>query len=475
MSSNTTFSPLSSVSSVDGRYHKYTQELQELVSEKALFRYRLQVEAKWLLFQLDHPKLSSKLPKPETIKNHSQIIGLLNDLANDHIPSQAFYQIKAIEKTTNHDVKAVEYYLHQTLSQLDTPESILALIHFACTSEDINNLAYALMLRDVRHLICRDLSKLSNYLTQLTEQYCQSPMLARTHGQPASPTTMGKELAVFVHRFNRQINQLSKQQIFGKWAGAVGNYNAHHFVYPELCWPDIAKDFVESFDNIQHNPMVTQIESHDAMSEFCDTLRRFSSMAIGLCQDIWGYITLDYFKQKINNQEIGSSTMPHKVNPINFENAEGHFGLVRTLASHFSEKLLISRWQRDLSDSSVLRSFGTMIGFHQIAIHNLIIGLNKLELNQEAMDLDLNHSWEVLAEAVQTLLRSRGVDDAYEQLKKITRGQPFSQQLYLDLVSHLDDLRDEDKQKLRNLTPRTYLGLAQYLAEETSARSSPSP
>ena len=454
------------ISSIDGRYHQLTAELGPIVSEQALTSYRLNVEARWLRYQITHPQLSAHLPEPATIQNHSAIMACLDQLATENISTTNCAHIKSLEQTTRHDVKAVEYYLRHVLEQFNAPASYIALIHFGCTSEDINNLAYGMMLRDTRSILLRDMNSLLDQLNQLATHYAANPMLSRTHGQPASPTTMGKELAVFSHRLHRQMEQLKHQTIFGKWSGAVGNYNAHCVAWPELSWPDIAHEFVTSIKPLKHNPMVTQIEPHDALSEYCDTLKRFDAIAIDLCRDIWSYISLNYFSQKSTDSETGSSTMPHKINPIHFENAEGNFGIARSLATHFSDKLLISRLQRDLTDSTVMRSFGTMVAHHQVAIKNLLAGFTKITLNQQAMDDDLDQAWEVLGEPLQTIMRTHGITDSYEQLKALTRGKTITQARYQQLVNQLHGLSAASRTQLLELTPHNYLGLARELATQ---------
>lgn len=470
MSLSSQLNPLTSVSCVDGRYHHLTRELSQFVSEAGLIGYRLKVEAMWLSYQLNHPDLSAHLPPPSTVKNHAGIISFLDTLTREKLSPEVALKIKTIEKTTGHDVKAVEYYLQNALAELGAPDAYLALIHFACTSEDINNLAYGLMLVDVRELLVSDMTRLVGYLQKLAREYASAAMLSRTHGQSASPTTMGKELAVFGHRLSRQIRHLKKQEILGKWAGAVGNYNAHLVAYPKVNWPKVAEEFIASLSPdspIKHTPVVTQIEPHDALAELCDTLRRFDSIAMDLCQDIWSYISINYFSQKLKASETGSSTMPHKVNPINFENAEGNLGLARTLASHFTEKLTISRWQRDLSDSTVLRSLGIMVAYHQIAMKNLLTGLDKLILNPAVMQRDLDGAWEVLSEAVQTALRAQGVKDSYEQLKELTRGKVITEEGYVAMVKGLRELDQDVKKRLLSMKPCDYIGLAPDLASKS--------
>lgn len=451
------------ISSVDGRYASLTAELREIVSEQALMKYRLKIQALWLRYQLNHPELSACHPQTEKTKHNSAIMACLEELATENISPAIYAHIKHLEQTTRHDVKAVEYALRHILKQLDASDACLALIHFGCTSEDINNLAYGLMTQDARTIILRDMDLVIKHLSHLANQYRAQPMLSRTHGQPASPTTMGKEIAVFVHRLHRQRQHLKNQTIFGKWAGSVGNYNAHHLCWPQIHWPDIAEDFISSL-GLTHNPVVTQIEPHDSFSEYCDILRRFDAIAIDLCRDIWSYISIQYFHQKITPSETGSSVMPHKVNPIHFENAEGNFGIARSLANHFSDKLLISRWQRDLSDSTVMRAFGTMVGHHQIAMKNLLSGLEKISLNPQTTDQDLDSCWEVLTEPLQTMMRAHGIADSYEYIKELTRGKSLTEQSYKAIVHKIEGLPESAKARLLALRPRDYLGLAPHLS-----------
>lgn len=466
---------LTNISSVDGRYHELTAELRTVVSEHALIGYRLKIEALWLRYQLTHPQLSARLPKPSTLQEGTAIMACLDELATQKISPTVSAHIKALEQTTRHDVKAVELYLSHRLHELGAPDDYIALIHFGCTSEDINNLAYGLMLHHTRQVLLDDMNTLILELQDLAERYAASPMLGRTHGQAASSTTMGKELAVYAHRLHRQYHHLKHQVIFGKWSGAVGNYNAHHVAWPEVDWPAIAHDFVTSIPPLQHNPVVTQIEPHDAFVEYCDILKRFDAIAIDLCRDVWSYISLGYFTQQVTATETGSSTMPHKVNPIHFENAEGNFGLARSLATHFSDKLLISRWQRDLTDSTVMRSFGTMVAYHHIAMAGIRSGLTKLNLNQPAMDRDLDGAWEILGEPVQTVMRAQGIKDSYEQLKALTRGKSISRASYIKMVHDLPGLTDEARRALQQLTPHNYLGLAKELALHPLGSRPPSP
>jgi adenylosuccinate lyase len=372
-------------------------------------------------------------------------------------------RIKQIEGTTNHDVKAIEYFIKEKVSGNPELAAAKEFIHFACTSEDINNLAYALMLRDARDdVLLPALDAVIAKLRCMALEHAALPMLSRTHGQTASPTTLGKELANVVARLERQRRQVAAVEITGKINGAVGNYNAHVASYPDIDWPSFARAFVEDL-GLAFNPYTTQIEPHDCIAELGDAVRRANTIMVDLARDIWGYISLGYFRQVLKAGEVGSSTMPHKVNPIDFENAEGNFGLANALFEHFSAKLPISRWQRDLTDSTVLRALGTAFGHTQIALDALLRGLGKLNANPERIAADLDASWEVLAEAVQTVMRRHGLPEPYEQLKALTRGQGITREALRDFVGHLD-LPADAKQRLLELTPASYTGRAAVLA-----------
>ncbi|HJU07075.1 MAG TPA: adenylosuccinate lyase, partial [Rhodanobacteraceae bacterium] len=374
-------------------------------------------------------------------------------------------QIKEIEATTNHDVKAVEYFIKEDLGDDAALESAREFVHFACTSEDINNLAYALMLRDARDAVLLPaLDAVIAKLRELSREHAELPMLSRTHGQTASPTTLGKELANFVARLQRQREQLAQMGIPGKLNGAVGNFNAHVAAYPDVDWRALSKQFVESL-GLQWNEHTTQIEPHDGIAEFCDCARRINTILIDLARDAWGYISLGYFKQQLKTGEVGSSTMPHKVNPIDFENAEGNLGVANALFAHFSEKLPISRWQRDLTDSTVLRALGTAFGHTLIAFDSLQGGLGKLQVEETRIAADLDASWEVLAEAIQTVMRRHGLPEPYEQLKALTRGKGITRESLREFIAALD-LPADAKQRLLELTPASYTGLAAQLASD---------
>ncbi|HVA54938.1 MAG TPA: adenylosuccinate lyase [Gammaproteobacteria bacterium] len=451
-------SPLTALSPLDGRYAAKTDALRGLFSEYGLMRQRVRVEIAWLLALADTPGI----PEIKPLSNES--LNRLNKLVEDFdLPAAA--RVKGIETTTNHDMKAIEYYLKESLRGNPELERVSEFLHFACTSEDINNLAYALLLQEARekHLLPMA-DKLSERVRGLAHRYAEIPMLARTHGQPASPTTLGKEFANMVARMRRQHAQLAAVSISGKFNGAVGNYNAHLAAYPELDWQDISRKLVESL-GLEWSAYTVQIEPHDYMAEYFDALARFNTVMIDACRDIWGYISLGYFRQKPNTGEVGSSTMPHKINPIDFENAEGNFGIANALLRYFAEKLPISRWQRDLTDSTVLRNVGVAIGHSLLAYESFLKGLSKLEADSERMRADLNNNWEVLAEAIQTMMRRYGIETPYEQLKMLTRGKRINQDDLQRFIKNLE-IPNQAKQRLLALTPAEYIGLAADLARD---------
>ena len=449
-------SSLTAVSSVDGRYANRTASLREIFSEYGLIRYRVIVEVRWfqaLAASADIPQVSSLSETANTF---------LNNLVQN-FDLEAAQRVKTIEATTNHDVKAVEYYLKECFEKLDELNKLSEFLHFACTSEDINNLSYALMMLDAReHLLMPVFAEIHCALQAMVSEYADVAMLSRTHGQTASPTTLGKELANVAIRLQRQVDQLSRQAILGKINGAVGNFNAHISACPEVNWPLFAQQFVESL-GLTWNPWTTQIEPHDWMAESFHTLSRYNTILIDLCRDIWAYISIGYFSQKTISGEIGSSTMPHKVNPIDFENAEGNLGVANALLSHLAEKLPVSRWQRDLTDSTVLRTIGTAAGHGMIAYASLLKGLDKLRLNTQALADDLDKSWEVLAEPIQTVMRLHGIENPYEQLKALTRGKAISPEILEEFVQTLD-IPASAKQLLLKLTPAAYTGNAAQMA-----------
>lgn len=447
-----------SISPLDGRYRRKLDNLSTYVSEGALISYRIKVEARWLRFLVERKAIVANL------KLDAKQTALLAGLS-DAPPVDAANQVKQIERETNHDVKAVEYYLRDSLKAQGASEHLLAMIHFACTSEDINNTSYGLMLADLRvHVFLPAMDALLKKLREQAKQYASLSMLARTHGQTASPTTLGKELAVFVHRLSRCIAQFRKTPILAKMNGAVGNFNAHVVSFPDLDWMALSKEFIESDLKLAYNPLTTQIENHDSLVEYTDCIRRFNTILLDLCRDLWSYISLGYFTQQKKDSEVGSSTMPHKINPIDFENAEGNLGLANALAEHFAQKLPISRWQRDLSDSTVLRSLGSFAGYSMLAYQACLQGLDKITANETKISSDLDDSWEVLAEAVQTVMRKFGVADAYERAKAATRGRAVDQKSLHEMIDDCAPVPAKDKQDLKRLRPRDYVGLASKLA-----------
>lgn len=449
-------SALLALSPLDGRYAGKVDALRPIFSEYGLIKARIKVEVEWLLALAAEPGIAELAPFSATAAAR------LRTLAGDFSPAQAL-RVKEIERTTNHDVKAVEYFIKEQLKDDAELAPALEFVHFACTSEDINNLSYGLMMEQARReVLLPALDGIVASLRGLAHAQAGQPMLSRTHGQTASPTTLGKELANVVARLERQRRQIAAVELTGKINGAVGNYNAHQVSYPDVDWPAFARRFVEGL-GLVFNPYTTQIEPHDNLAEIGDAARRANTILIDLARDVWGYISLGYFRQRLKDGEVGSSTMPHKVNPIDFENAEGNFGIANALLEHFSAKLPISRWQRDLTDSTVLRALGTAFGHTQVGLDSLAKGLGKLEVNPARMAADLDAAWEVLAEAVQTVMRRHGLPNPYEQLKALTRGQGITAASMRAFVESLD-LPDEAKQRLRDLTPDGYVGLAAALA-----------
>ena len=429
-------------------------------------RYRLLIEVRWLRYCTEHKELGA----PQFNKTE---LAQLEDLYTQ-FDAQAYERIKDIEKDCQHDVKAVELYIREQLANIVSKESdalklegARAWTHFACTSEDINNLAWALMLKAARdEALLPEYRALKKALGALIDQTADSSMLARTHGQPASPTTMGKELAVFVWRIERQYALLEQQALLGKFNGAVGNYNAHHVAYPKLDWLRISKEFVSSL-GLEWAPISTQVDARDWMSEYFDALSRLNIALLDLCRDVWGYISLGYFQQiSAGSQEVGSSTMPHKINPIDFENAEGNIGIANSLLRHLSEKLPVSRWQRDLSDSTAMRNIGVALGHSLLASKSIIRGLSKLQPDKKLMESELAQNWSVLAEAIQTVMRKNGMSDAYDRLKELTRGRTIDANTLHDFIDALA-LPETDKKQLREMTPADYIGLATELSKRT--------
>lgn len=449
---------LLALSPLDGRYAGKVDALRPVFSEYGLIRARVHVEIEWLLALASEAGIA-ELPA-FTDAQATRLRALVRDFSVEDAA-----RVKQIERTTNHDVKAVEYFIKERLRDDAELGPALEFVHFACTSEDINNLSYGLMLQQARRdVLLPALQGIADTLRGMAHANAAQPMLSRTHGQTASPTTLGKELANVVARLERQIRQIAAVELTGKINGAVGNYNAHVAAYPDVDWPAFAQRFVEGL-GLVFNPYTTQIEPHDNVAELGDAARRANTILIDLARDIWGYISLGYFRQKLKEGEVGSSTMPHKVNPIDFENAEGNFGIANALFEHFSAKLPISRWQRDLTDSTVLRALGTAFGHTQVALDSLARGLGKLTVNPERLDADLDAAWEVLAEAVQTVMRRHGLPNPYEQLKALTRGQGITAESMRAFVESLE-LPQADKQRLRDMTPGRYTGLAARLASD---------
>lgn len=443
------------ISPLDSRYYEQLSFLSNIVSEFALSKYRLKVELEWFKFLFTLVPL--KLPKLSTTEE------IILDSIYNNFDDSEFIIVKNIEKRINHDVKAIEYYIKDKISVSERLSQYKEFVHFAATSEDINNLSYALMLKDVRSLLVnKELQNIQSIIFNLANKYKSQPMMARTHGQPASATTVGKEFFNIYYRIERQIKQLEQQDILGKMNGAVGCFNAHYLCYPQINWLDVTKNFIEKNLGITYNPYTTQIEPHDYMAEIFDNIRRINIILIDFSRDIWGYISLEYFKQNINELEIGSSTMPHKVNPIDFENCEGNLGLSNALLNHFSEKLPISRWQRDLSDSTVLRNIGVAAAYAILAYKSLVKGLNKLEINSIKIEEDLINHPEILAEAVQVILRKYKIDNAYEKLKAISRGKILTIEGLRLFINEID-IPNDDKILLLNLEPRTYIGLSNQM------------
>ena len=446
-------SSLTAVSPVDGRYAGKTSALRPIFSEFGLIRCRVQVEVRWL------QRLAAHAAIPEVAPFSEEANALLNQLAEDFQLEHA-ERVKEFERTTNHDVKAVEYLLKEQAKQLPELAKVNEFIHFACTSEDINNLSHALMLRQGRDEVLLPLMRqLADAIRALAVAHADVPMLSRTHGQPASPTTLGKELANVVYRLERQIAQVAAVPLLGKINGAVGNYNAHLSAYPDVDWEANAREFIEGDLGLSWNPYTTQIEPHDYIAELFDAVARFNTILIDFDRDIWGYISLGYFKQRTVAGEIGSSTMPHKVNPIDFENSEGNLGIANALLTHLASKLPISRWQRDLTDSTVLRNLGVGFAHSIIAYEASLKGIGKLELNEARIAEDLDACWEVLAEPIQTVMRRYAIENPYEKLKELTRGKGISPEALQTFIEGLD-MPAEAKQALRKLTPAAYIGNA---------------
>jgi len=448
---------LQTISPIDGRYIEKTKHLREYFSESALMRYRVLTEIKWLVFLSENddlkqiPKLSNELKK--------QLDDIIGNFSIDDAKS-----IKTIEKETNHDVKAVEYFLQEKLSNLSGGKDLIPFIHFACTSEDINNISYAIMLKDACDSQYRELNLLQDKLRDYSHQWADDAMISRTHGQAASPTTMGKEFANFASRFDQQIKTLEGLEYRAKMNGAVGNFNAHQVAYPDIDWIDLSSSFIKSLD-LTNNLYTTQIEPHDWMAELFHALIRINNICLDLSKDIWTYISWGYFKQTIKSSEVGSSTMPHKVNPIDFENAEGNLGLANSILDHLASKLVISRLQRDLSDSTAQRNIGSAFAYMSIAYQSLIKGLDKIKIDKKVLDDDLDKNQEILAEAIQTILRREQIEDAYEHLKKLTRGKSLDKETLITFIDSLE-VSASVKNELKELSPKNYIGVASKLAKK---------
>ncbi|GAA6183683.1 MULTISPECIES: adenylosuccinate lyase [Alteromonadaceae] len=454
-------SALTAVSPVDGRYGSKSSALRHYFSEYGLLKYRVLVEVRWL------QKLSTTAEITEVPAFSAEAMTLLNNIV-DNFCEQDALRIKAIEKTTNHDVKAVEYFLKEKVENNQELNSVSEFIHFACTSEDINNLSHGLMLSEAREqVILPYCDKLIAETKRLAIDYKSIPMMARTHGQPASPTTMGKEMANVMHRLQRQREQIKDVTILGKINGAVGNYNAHISAYPDIDWNAFSQSFVESL-GLNWNQYTTQIEPHDYIAELYDAMARFNTILIDFDRDIWGYIALGHFKQKTIAGEIGSSTMPHKVNPIDFENSEGNLGLANAMFNHLATKLPISRWQRDLTDSTVLRNLGVGMGYSVIAYESTLKGISKLQVNEQSLLNELNNNWELLAEPIQTVMRRYGIEKPYEKLKELTRGKKVDQAAIAEFIDNLD-LPNNVKTELKQISPANYIGDAIALVEKITA------
>lgn len=448
---------LSAISPIDGRYGNKVEALRELFSEYALIKYRVIIEVRWL----EH--LANCADITEVPSFSVETTQYLEKLIGEFSLSDA-ERVKEIESTTNHDVKAVEYFLKEKTRDNAEISKVSEFFHFACTSEDINNLSYALMLRMAREqVILPGMHELIQSIHDLTIHTADVSMLAHTHGQPASPTTIGKELANVIFRLKRQLKQFAETPVMAKINGAIGNYNAHYVAYPDIDWPTLAQDFIHAL-GLDFNPMTTQIEPHDYIAEYFHCMLRFNNIVLDMNRDIWTYISYAYFKQKTVAGEVGSSTMPHKVNPIDFENSEGNLGIANALFDHLANKLPISRMQRDLSDSTVLRNLGVGIAHSLIAYQSSLKGLSRLEVNHRALESDLDNNWEVLAEPVQTVMRRYGVPEPYEKLKALTRGQRISRQSMQEFIDTLE-IPEEEKTRLKKLTPGNYIGIATRLAK----------
>jgi len=448
---------LCAISPIDGRYRSKTSKLDSIFSEFGLIKYRTYIEIEWF------KAMSLNKDIKEVPEFSKTSFNILNGIA-ENFSIQDAAKVKEIEKTTNHDVKAVEYFLKDAISSNPELNAVSEFVHFACTSEDINNLSHALMLKDGRNILLAEMQNVIDLITDIATQNANVPMLSRTHGQTASPTTLGKEMANVVDRLRRQFNLFKEVDIRGKFNGAVGNFNAHVSAYPDLDWEEISSSFIKNL-GVSYAPFTTQIEPHDYIAEYFYAVNRFNTILIDFSRDVWSYISNAYFKQKTIAGEVGSSTMPHKVNPIDFENAEGNLGLSIAIGSHLSEKLPISRWQRDLSDSTVLRNLGLSCAYSLIAYSSLQKGIGKLEVNIEKINSDLDHAWEVLAEPIQTVMRRYGVENPYEKLKELTRGQKINSEIISKFIQELD-IPEDAKKTLTEMTPMNYTGIATKLTKK---------
>ena len=447
---------LLSISPLDGRYNKSVESLRAITSEFGLIKYRVIVEIKWFI-HLSKNKKIKELPEL-TIKENRYLIDLI-----DNFNLSDAKHIKRIESKTNHDVKAVEYFLKEKFKKFKNLEKHSEFIHFACTSEDINNLSYALMIKDAKEISKESIYAVEKKIQFFAKKYSRFSMLSRTHGQNASPTTMGKEFANFYHRVNKVSNEISHHKMTGKINGAVGNYNAHHVAYPNINWEKVAIDFVRSL-KLDFTSHTTQVEPKDSIALLLGDYVKLNNIFIDLSRDIWGYISLGYFKQKLKDGEVGSSTMPHKVNPIDFENAEGNFGMANANLTHISNTVTISRWQRDLTDSTIMRNIGTCFGYMNLALNSLEKGLNKLEINKAKLQEDLDESWEVITEAIQTVIRKNNIPNGYELMKEISRGKNITQNDLLKFINNMD-VPSEEKERLLKLKPSSYIGYASKLSK----------
>jgi len=448
---------LFSVSPLDGRYNQAIEEFREVTSEYGLIKYRVIVEIKWFIHLSKISKIK-ELPKLN-IKDTRYLIDLI-----DNFSLKDAQRIKTIESKTNHDVKAVEYFLKEKFKKSKKLDKYAEFIHFACTSEDINNLSYALMIKDASKITHLNIKQVENKIRSFAKKFAKHSMLSRTHGQNASPTTMGKEFSNFSHRINKLQIEIDRHKMVGKINGAVGNYNAHHVAYPDINWEKVARDFVKGL-NLDFNSHTTQVEPKDTIAILLSDYVKLNNILIDLSRDIWGYISLGYFKQRLKEGEVGSSTMPHKVNPIDFENAEGNLGMANANLNHISNTVTISRWQRDLTDSTIMRNIGTCFGYMNIALSSLQKGLNKLELNDQRLKEDLSNSWEVLTEAIQTIIRKNNIPNGYELMKKLSRGKDIDEKNLVEFINTMD-VPSEDKKRLLQLTPQSYVGYAEKLSKD---------